>query len=304
MGLASKIFNRPSDMAIAEELTQGCIWAYDSSPNGIMPEIFGAMPCPKYENCNWSEEIWQDAINENYPTPSTTNDEDKKTHVQKVITEMRLPKGFTTVDDRRYILRPEAIESVFLMYRMTGKQVYAEAAWRMFQAIEKVSRTSIAAAAIIDITQPPGGSVKDDENEVGIGQRRGAADRRHRAGDGRRGRINGLIDLGIADRDHGGIQHDLLFQVAQDDVEATLGEHGGLGLVHAGIGHRALDQRTTQKNRDDAGEKEQEGEHDKQRRAAAVGIARISFGAGRVHGRKEVEASPFGDQQAGKFNRD
>ncbi|KAE8447115.1 hypothetical protein EG329_011099 [Mollisiaceae sp. DMI_Dod_QoI] len=168
VGLASKIFNRPSDMAIAEELTQGCIWAYDSSPNGIMPEIFGAMPCPKYENCIWSEEVWEDAINENYPTPSTTNDEDKKTHVQKVISDRRLPKGFTTVDDRRYILRPEAIESVFLMYRMTGKQVYAEAAWRMFQAIEKVSRTPIAAAAIIDITQPPGGSVKDDENEVGI----------------------------------------------------------------------------------------------------------------------------------------
>ncbi|KAF8859038.1 glycoside hydrolase family 47 protein [Acephala macrosclerotiorum] len=168
VGLASKIFNRPADLAIAEELTQGCIWAYDSSPNGIMPEIFQALPCKKNSNCTWEDKIWEDAILSNYPSASTTTDEEKKIHAQKVISERRLPKGFTTIDDRRYILRPEAIESVFLMYRMTGKQIYAETAWRMFQAIEKVSRTPIAAAAIMDITRPAGGSGKDDENEVGI----------------------------------------------------------------------------------------------------------------------------------------
>merc|ERR1711939_827417 len=35
---------------------------------------------------------------------------------------------------------------------MTGKSEYMEAAWRMFQAVEKISRTKIAAAAIADVT--------------------------------------------------------------------------------------------------------------------------------------------------------
>lgn len=168
VGLASKIFDRPADMAIAEELTQGCIWAYNSSPNGVMPEIYSVLPCKKNYDCTWDDKLYHDTLNNNYPSASTATDEEKREHAQKVMADRRLPKGFTAIDDRRYILRPEAIESVFLMYRMTGKQIYAEAAWRMFQAIEKVSRTDIAAAAIGDITKPRGGSGKDDADEVGV----------------------------------------------------------------------------------------------------------------------------------------
>lgn len=168
VGLASKIFNRPQDLAIAEELAQGCMWAYDSSPNGIMPEIFSVLPCPKNYECKWEDKIWEAQINEDYPSKNANNELEIHNHVQKVISDRRLPAGFTAIDDRRYILRPEAIESVFLMYRMTGKQMYSDAAWRMFQAVEKVSRTDIAAAAIMDITASKGGSGKDDGSEVGV----------------------------------------------------------------------------------------------------------------------------------------
>jgi mannosyl-oligosaccharide alpha-1,2-mannosidase len=168
VGLASRIFNRPGDFAVAEELTQGCMWAYDSSPNGIMPEIFSALPCPKHHECKWDEKVWFDEINKDYPSQNAKTEAEIKTHVEKVIAERRLPKGFVAIDDRRYILRPEAIESVFLMYRMTGNRIYIDAAWRMFQAIEKVSRTDIAAAAIMDITAPKKGSGKDDAGEVGV----------------------------------------------------------------------------------------------------------------------------------------
>lgn len=168
VGLGSKIFNRPSDMAIAEELTQGCIWAYDSSPNGIMPEIISVLPCKKNYDCSWDDKTYLDAVYELYPSGSDLTDKDKRDYIQKIMGERRIPKGFTAMDDRRYILRPEAIESVFLMYRMTGKQMYVEAAWRMFQAIEKVSRTPIAAAAILDITMPPGGDGKGDEIKGGV----------------------------------------------------------------------------------------------------------------------------------------
>ncbi|RDL37408.1 alpha-1,2-Mannosidase [Venustampulla echinocandica] len=156
VGLAARIFDRPKDLAVAEELTAGCVWAYDSNANGVAPELFHVMPCPNQGSCKWSDDIWYDALAALHPyepgveeTPSG-----RAERIKKLAAEMKLAPGFTSVGDRRYILRPEAIESVFIMYRITGDQKWQDAAWRMFQAVEKVSRTEVAAAAIMDITVP------------------------------------------------------------------------------------------------------------------------------------------------------
>lgn len=154
VGLASKIFNRPHELSLAEELTAGCVWAYDSSANGIAPEIFSVIPCPK-NDCTWSEKLWHDKLNEKYPNHTAITVEMRTENAERVIKERRLTPGMIAIEDRRYILRPEAIESVFIMYRITGDRKWQDAAWRMFQQIEKVSRTDIAASAIADITVGP-----------------------------------------------------------------------------------------------------------------------------------------------------
>ena len=91
----------------------------------------------------------------NFPGGADASAEGTQQHIQNIVSEQRIPPGFTHIDDKRYILRPEAIESVFLMYRITGDKKWQEAAWRMFQAVEKVSRTDVAACAIWDITVEP-----------------------------------------------------------------------------------------------------------------------------------------------------
>ncbi|KAK6606453.1 Endoplasmic reticulum mannosyl-oligosaccharide 1,2-alpha-mannosidase 2 [Botrytis cinerea] len=114
----------------SEELTNGCIWAYDNSPNGIAPEIFSVVPCPKDHDCTRGD----------------------RKEIERDYRGKKIKSGFTAVDDRRYILRPEAIESVWILWRITGDRKYMDAAWRMFQAIEKICRTEIASAAILDVT--------------------------------------------------------------------------------------------------------------------------------------------------------
>jgi mannosyl-oligosaccharide alpha-1,2-mannosidase len=168
VGIASRIFDRPQDLSVAEELTKACVWAYDNSVNGVAPEIFTVLPCPKDYDCTWQDKIWYDKLNINEPAGDGKSEKEVEKHVQQILSERRLPKGFVNIDDRRYILRPEAIESVFIMYRITGKQEYQEAAWRMFQAVEKVSRTAIAAAAIQDITAAPGKAADMNGNDGGI----------------------------------------------------------------------------------------------------------------------------------------
>lgn len=175
VGLASRIFDRPQDLQTAKELTQGCIWAYDAAPNQIAPELYTVIPCPKNSACGWEDSVWHDIIKTNYGGGGRTAES-----VEKLIQERNLWKGIVGVDDRRYILRPETIESVFIMWRITGKQIYQDAAWRMFQAVEKVSRTEFAAAAIADITVT--GDGKEDNEQPGAEPRKRYDDNTGRTG--------------------------------------------------------------------------------------------------------------------------
>ena len=82
------------------------------------------------------------------PPPIPTREE----FVASRIKTERLPLGMTRITEKHYILRPEAIESVFIMYRITGDNYWREKGWKMFQAIEKYTVATYGASAISDVT--------------------------------------------------------------------------------------------------------------------------------------------------------
>ncbi|GFG14166.1 mannosyl-oligosaccharide 1,2-alpha-mannosidase MNS1 [Aspergillus udagawae] len=125
VGLGARINDSPEELAIAIRLTEGCVWAYQNTASGIMPEIFHIDQCPSEGLCEWTDEG----------------------HV-----EPGHGYGFTQISDSSYQLRPEAIESVFIMYRLTGNPIWQEKGWKMFQAIMKHTTTRIANARISDVT--------------------------------------------------------------------------------------------------------------------------------------------------------
>jgi mannosyl-oligosaccharide alpha-1,2-mannosidase len=55
VGMASKIFGLEGDLEIAKKLADGCVWAYESTLTGIMPEGATVMPCESSEHCTWNE---------------------------------------------------------------------------------------------------------------------------------------------------------------------------------------------------------------------------------------------------------
>jgi mannosyl-oligosaccharide alpha-1,2-mannosidase len=226
--LGSKVFGIPSDMPLAEKLTDGCVWAYESTLLGIMAEEFEMVPCESKSSCPWNETRWhewldpyrkerfeavnlynkqQEALQNHVSDPEHagasedvssdfTNldpsskrkrdayDEDEepttpsrtlhaelddyesagstmfvpkvalshKRYVEARISEERLPPGYTRFHSREYKLRPEAIESVFVMYRLTGEEKWREKGWKMFTAIEPATRTASGHAAVKDVT--------------------------------------------------------------------------------------------------------------------------------------------------------
>jgi mannosyl-oligosaccharide alpha-1,2-mannosidase len=153
--LGGKLTDNEHHLEAGRKLADGCIWAYRNSPLGIMPETFSMAPCPKTSVCAWSEEKWKEAVRQ---TNDITVDGEQ---LDWEITSMRLPQGFTAIPDKRYILRPEAIESGFVLIRVTGYPKLLDAAWDMFTAIEKHTKTDKGNAGFDDITVPKDPSKQD-----------------------------------------------------------------------------------------------------------------------------------------------
>ncbi|KJZ78633.1 hypothetical protein HIM_02024 [Hirsutella minnesotensis 3608] len=130
--MAGKLLGRKQYVDLASRLAAGCVWAYDSFPTNIMPEIAELVACDKMDGpCAYAGEAFGSAGGAGF-APS-------------------LPAGFIRVRDPRYLLRPEAIESVFYLWRITGDQAWRDAAWRMWQGIVQETETELAFASIDDV---------------------------------------------------------------------------------------------------------------------------------------------------------
>ncbi|KAI0101424.1 glycoside hydrolase family 47 protein [Hypoxylon sp. NC0597] len=311
-GMAGKIFEVPEDVEIGKRLADGCVWAYESTPSGIMPEGATVVPCKDVNNCQWNETLywqWLDPLYETRieqmadyekqhkewkmqkaqkakmrghtnlsgSTERTTSgkesvdksrlesasdeesgssqgvvtqkaqsidgldsvgiqkrappspvrgstdkntdsgrafekstqateledaldinagadtvrapinsdadqiplkqdeyeDEDEfpeperpmshKEYVKNRLESENLPTGFVSANYHAYILRPEAIESVWYMYRITGDTSWQDKGWKMFNAIVSQTRTEAGNSAIDNVLLP--NSDKKDEME-------------------------------------------------------------------------------------------------------------------------------------------
>jgi mannosyl-oligosaccharide alpha-1,2-mannosidase len=99
-GIGAKIFDRPEDLKTAEQLVDGCIWAYDAMATGLMPEIFKMVPCEGLDKCPWDEKKWLAAVAKTSHANALDNEV-----IYKFINEAGLPPGMTRIVDSKYILR-------------------------------------------------------------------------------------------------------------------------------------------------------------------------------------------------------
>lgn len=143
LALGGRLFADDEHLAVAGRLTRGCVWAYASTPTGVMPELahLQACPSPDGDPCPWSDARWHEGVIAR----------SSRADVKKTVADERLPPGFTSIPDRRYILRPEAVESVFVMYRVTGDAYWQDRAWDMWLAIDRLTTCELANSAVADV---------------------------------------------------------------------------------------------------------------------------------------------------------
>lgn len=143
-GLAGRLFQNEHHVDLGAKLTKGCIYAYAAMPTGVMPENFRLMPCASRTDCPWNATAWREE------DARTCNWDPEATPV-----ECHNIAPFPEIRDKRYLLRPEAIESVFILYRITGDRSYLDHAWNMFTSIVHASRTQFANGQVRDVTFVP-----------------------------------------------------------------------------------------------------------------------------------------------------
>lgn len=158
VGLAARALGLRDDIEVARQLVEGCLWSYETAPSGFMPEVMHVTRCPRDGPCLWDQTEWHSGVKERAKAAPGAD-------VAETIRQQRLSPGVASVDDRRYILRPEAIESVFILYRLTGEQELADRGWSMFEKIVQQTQTDIAHAALADCTAPEPSSTRTDSME-------------------------------------------------------------------------------------------------------------------------------------------
>ncbi|TQS32778.1 hypothetical protein Golomagni_06899, partial [Golovinomyces magnicellulatus] len=104
LALGGKLLSNDSRIDQGAQFARGCIWSYESTTSGVMPEGFSLSRCPDLSPCNYTDVQWEADIGKE-------NNLREAQLVKDFIANKRLPKGYTDIPDARYILRPEAIES-------------------------------------------------------------------------------------------------------------------------------------------------------------------------------------------------
>ncbi|PKY30756.1 glycoside hydrolase [Rhizophagus irregularis] len=70
--------------------------------------------------------------------------------MQKNQKDTVLPDGIYKLNGN-YLLRPETVESLFILYRVTGDKSYQEKGWKIWKAIEKWCKTESAYSGLYNV---------------------------------------------------------------------------------------------------------------------------------------------------------
>ncbi|KAI0083757.1 seven-hairpin glycosidase [Irpex rosettiformis] len=128
-------------MLAAQGLAESCYQMYEDQPTGLGPD----------EVLFRNGELWVKKLREwrergrKGPPPGVFA---KKTHeVASVVPDY-------DIRSQKYLLRPETIESIFLMWKTTGDPVWRERGWRIFKALESETKTPSGYASLYTVSKP------------------------------------------------------------------------------------------------------------------------------------------------------
>ncbi|KAG2175378.1 hypothetical protein INT43_001025 [Umbelopsis isabellina] len=166
LAIGSRIFEDPEDLVIAEGLLETCVHMYLTSNTGLSPETWTFQSGKPWDPTTYKRySDWRQA------SPDMQNRLDLSAALKKLDNAIKeqvndlLDRAVDTLEKRKfgprlsgiftgdgsYLLRPETVESLFVLYRVTGNPKYQEYGWEIWQAIEKYCKTDSAYTAVRNV---------------------------------------------------------------------------------------------------------------------------------------------------------
>ncbi|KAJ2368342.1 hypothetical protein IW150_005434, partial [Coemansia sp. RSA 2607] len=105
LALGSKVLDRPDDLELAKNLTYTCFQMYNQTATGLGPEYV----------------LFRD--NQDKGLSNTNHDDDFAVVSLDKAPDSEKADGFYLGYDKSYVLRPETVESLMILYRITGDKV-------------------------------------------------------------------------------------------------------------------------------------------------------------------------------------
>jgi mannosyl-oligosaccharide alpha-1,2-mannosidase len=198
LAMGAQVFDRPEDLMIARGLLETCVYMYQSSATGLCPErwTYYELTTETFNGRTYNktkQQIRRDqylifhpqareeelaeherlmAAKENmYGDPPPPLEEDKINVLHPNRPQRPIYRGGG--GDVMYLLRPETVESIFILYRITGDPKYQEYGWDIFQAIEKYCKTSTAYTSIRTVEFVPSEDEDIESNQMDSMERYG-----------------------------------------------------------------------------------------------------------------------------------
>ncbi|CAK1357021.1 unnamed protein product [Cercospora beticola] len=135
--LGGALLDDPKITQLGVDWTAGCYHLYNTSTTGLGPLVW-----------SWSDQQGN-TVNKNFQNDAAA------------LRSAAARGWFIPNNLENWFSRPEPLESVFYAYRITGDQKWADANWRIFQAINTTARTAEAFAAVNNVDMPYGKSFSE-----------------------------------------------------------------------------------------------------------------------------------------------
>ncbi|KAH8103847.1 glycoside hydrolase [Cristinia sonorae] len=136
-------------------LGESCWLMYADQPTGLGPESVIMNPPPASRDhsraFNISSGLWVEAI---------AKWNDGKREAEPPGTEEKSPESHFLSKDyliykAQYFLRPETIESMYYLWKVTGDERWRHRAWSIFEAIEQETKTEAGYASLLSVETSP-----------------------------------------------------------------------------------------------------------------------------------------------------
>jgi len=132
IGLGAQLLGRKEDLELALGHADACVWAYESTKTGVGPERMSIIEGEEHTR-------WQPVL-----------------YKGKKFRELKAdPLPGARIQDGRYLGRPETIESVYYMWRITGDRQWQDRGWRMFTSWMEACATTHGIADLEEVNSWP-----------------------------------------------------------------------------------------------------------------------------------------------------